>query len=298
MEDTLQISTTVNYRNRMGHLMIDLTLNRPPVDLVLAVDTCGSMGSTAAKTQAIKRTVESLVGSLHERDRVALVCFAENSKVVRPLGSVKNFKLSRWFWERHRFNGSCNLGAGIRDSLSITRSQGESENTRQKHVIILTNGYPNQGITRHAAILKFFQTLHSRQPDTIVSTISYGLDYHQSLVTSLTSVGCGTTICLKQYSLKYSKEANQQLHPLLNRLSEGVDNNPIISIEPTEGTVVNQTTIPVSNLREGITKTWHVLFTPIPDHEFQSGDIIANITVDYLSTEDFCWSQIQKNIII
>lgn len=298
--DQLDITTKIKYSNRVGQLQIDLTANCTPMDVVVAVDTSGSMGCLM-KSSSIQRTLETLVGELTKYDRIALVCFAENSQVIYPLTQVNSVKQVSGFWTRKRFHGPSNLGAGVRDSLELlSKSIKSTDTSRQKHVIILTNGHPTKGIISHATFLKYLQTLHGRQPDTKIHTIGYGLDCQVELLTSLARLGGGN---FNQIS-KISELKSTITSILDNRVDvfgnpvDDVCRDLVITLEPSDGSIVNQSTIRVGNLSNGKTSSWYVLFTPSQDNEFKTGDTVINLEIDYSSTDDYVWSQVCKPIVI
>jgi Mg-chelatase subunit ChlD len=112
--------------------------DRPvPLELVLLLDSSGSMASGEANARARDAAMTVLAGLDPAFARVALVRFAAEARVLRPLGvdvaSVAG-DLSR-----QRPEGASNLAAGLREAASVLAQPPATSDTRRM-VLLLSDG--------------------------------------------------------------------------------------------------------------------------------------------------------------
>jgi len=122
---------------------------RPPMNLVFLIDASGSMRPDN-KLPLVKHGLALMVGELDERDRVAIVTYASNSRVhlASTSGSNKDALLAAI--DALHSGGSTNGESGILDAYRIAEANFREDG--QNRVILATDGDFNVGITSRTAL--------------------------------------------------------------------------------------------------------------------------------------------------
>jgi len=118
------------------------TGERPPLDMVLVVDASGSMNETYENTRKLalaKQAVLALRPALGQGDRIGIVSFAGEVRVVSPLAP-----LARWDDLRARLVG-IEAGGGTRITPAVEAAVGlfappVEGDTTVRHVMLLSDG--------------------------------------------------------------------------------------------------------------------------------------------------------------
>lgn len=204
---------------------------RPPLDLVVVVDTSDSMsdridryyyddsggvGSTAvddaddgsvadeegrervSKMAAARSAVRSMVGQLGPDDRVGIVAFSDEARVVRDLRTVDG-GVNATVDGLHA-GGGTNLAAGMRTAELLAEGAGGGESgdaaegsdgddtrdRRQTRVVYVTDAMPNAGATGSDGLRGRLSELADRR---IYSTfVGVGVDFNSRLTNAIGSV--------------------------------------------------------------------------------------------------------------
>ncbi|HUU93296.1 MAG TPA: vWA domain-containing protein, partial [Phycisphaerae bacterium] len=118
------------------------TGERPPLDIVLVVDASGSMNETYENTRKLalaKQAVLALRAALGQGDRIGIVAFAGEARVVSPLTP-----LARWDDLRARLV-AIEAGGGTRITPAVEAAAGlfgppVEDDTTVRHVMLLSDG--------------------------------------------------------------------------------------------------------------------------------------------------------------
>jgi len=124
---------------------------QPPLNLVFLLDVSGSMQPNN-KLPLIKQAMRLLVNQLTERDRVSIVVYANNSRVVLPSTSGDQHQLILDAINSLKASGCTNGGAGIQsayEQASINFIEGGVN-----RVILCTDGDFNVGVTDDNALVR------------------------------------------------------------------------------------------------------------------------------------------------
>jgi Ca-activated chloride channel family protein len=112
------------------------TFQRPPVDLVVAIDKSSSMSIDIAQTT---EAVSRLVGHMRPDDRIAVLAFDESVHVIHELGAVGDVATLQSEVKAISANGSWDINMAL--SAAYGRLAEPTEG-RIRHVVVLSCGYP------------------------------------------------------------------------------------------------------------------------------------------------------------
>ncbi|MEE8169664.1 MAG: VWA domain-containing protein [Phycisphaerae bacterium] len=117
---------------------------RPPCNLVFLIDVSGSM-QPADKLPLLKQAMRLLVDQLNEYDRVGIVVYANNARVVLPSTTANNRDTLMHAIDNLAASGSTNGGAGIQMAYDMAGENFVEGDVNR--VILASDGDFNVGIT-------------------------------------------------------------------------------------------------------------------------------------------------------
>jgi Ca-activated chloride channel homolog len=113
------------------------TFQRPPVDLVIAIDKSSSMTIDLAQTT---EAVSRLIGHMRPDDRVAVLAFDQSVHVIHELGTVANVPALQSQVKALDASGSWDIGMALDAAYGRLAEPTEG---RIRHVVVLSCGYPS-----------------------------------------------------------------------------------------------------------------------------------------------------------
>jgi Ca-activated chloride channel family protein len=167
--------------------------DRKPADIVLVVDTSGSMGDEDKLAQA-QQGLERFLTQLSPRDRVALVAFNDQATLVRPLAEMQpaarqalQGSIDGLFAEGGTAVYDATLGA-----LDLLQKQADPKHIAAE--VVLTDGEDNKS---NASIDDVVNRLKgtSEAGGVRVFTIAYGAEANRDALKRVADTGGG-----KQYN--------------------------------------------------------------------------------------------------
>ena len=175
---------------KAGLILKGLSRNtRQPVHLILLCDTSGSM-EMENKLNSVKRSLTLLLTLLNEEDRISLVTFADNSKIIlsRATPSPSEHQAIQYRVDNLIPDGSTNLSAGLLDTRSLVEAESSG---RKQGIIVLTDGHANIGVTQPEGLLDIVKRVQNDFPGLSLTTVAYGVDHNTELLTQLAKAGGG-----------------------------------------------------------------------------------------------------------
>ncbi len=162
------------------------TLVRMPLNLVVIVDTSGSMVEDDRIGYA-RQGLHLLVDQLAEGDRIALVSFA--SQVYARWGFEDGLDRAALHAEIDQLsaNGATNIYGALDTGMLMAQAAWDPE--RQNRVILLSDGQPTEGITDTQSILAMASD-HVEQGIGL-TTVGVGTDFNVALMRGLAEYGAG-----------------------------------------------------------------------------------------------------------
>jgi Ca-activated chloride channel family protein len=159
---------------------------RPPLDLVVCLDTSGSMAGR--KLREARRAFQQLVDNLEPQDRAALVSFSHGAHTVAPPTAVTGEGRR----ELHRLadtlesGGGTAMSHGLEAALALLSGEPRRFEGRDalRRVLVFTDGHANIGLRegdRHG----WSQLLGEHLGDAAVSWFGFGEDHDPYFLSDL-----------------------------------------------------------------------------------------------------------------
>lgn len=205
-----------------------------PMNLVFVIDHSGSMASSN-KLDWVKRSFETFIKSVRDKDYVALVIFDSSAQVVFPStrmdGSDKRTKF-RWAVESIHPAGGTNLLDGLKLGYEQAMTNYRSDYTNR--VLFLTDGNDNQDHVRQ--MLEMADSY--REMGVNVSTIGVGTSFDLKLMNDLAARGGGSSRFIsdmKEMNEMFGSDLDRMLVPAARDVEMRLDLNPGVALVGTWG---------------------------------------------------------------
>mmetsp|Transcript_12835 Transcript_12835/g.32005 ORF Transcript_12835/g.32005 Transcript_12835/m.32005 type:complete len:746 (+) Transcript_12835:62-2299(+) len=227
---------------------------RPAVDVVCCVDSSGSMGSLAQAAgvensglsvmDLTKHAVKTVIHTLSDCDRLAVVQYNSEAQVVQPLQAMTagNKSTTEARLKDVLPSGRTNIWDGLLKSLNQLESGAAEEigqAPRVKVVLLLTDGQPNMSpLQGEAEALREYMETHPQLMFT-VSTFGFGYNLDSKLLLDLAEVGSGHYAFIPDSGMV----GTVFVHAIANALCV-CSHNATVTVKPFPGTVLGP---PVGN---------------------------------------------------
>lgn len=160
-------------------------MERPPLDLVLAIDTSGSM--LGLPIDYVAQGVREMIDVLRPEDRVSIVAYSTEARViVRDVAGDDRETLLQAV-DALRATGSTNLYDGLFTALQIAEDAADPE--REARVVFLSDGVATAGLEQPARLEALAQA-YARQGIGI-TTIGIGADFDLNTMRAISDTGAG-----------------------------------------------------------------------------------------------------------
>lgn len=180
---------------------LDEKLSHVPCDIVLVIDVSGSMsdearipgGSDQESTglsvlDLVKHACRTILSTLDESDRLAIITFSTNVKEVQSLTAMNdaNKKTAEGNIDKMSVQGATNLWAGLRKGIECLSN--EPRTSRVPAIMLLTDGLPNHMCPPGGYVPAL------RKMGTIIPTIhtfGFGFQLRSGLLKTIAELGRG-----------------------------------------------------------------------------------------------------------
>lgn len=161
--------------------------DRDPALLIFVVDVSGSMDATN-RLEMAKDALEILVGELREDDRVGIVIYANEARIVLEPTPASEEQTIVSAINSLRTEGSTYAEAGI--ALAYQMAQSHMRDNQINRVILLSDGVANVGATGPEAILETVS--EGVESGITLSTVGVGMgNYNDVMMEQLANNGNG-----------------------------------------------------------------------------------------------------------
>lgn len=161
--------------------------NRPPSNLVFLIDSSGSMEGTN-RLPLVKKALNHLISRLDERDRIAVVTYSGNSRVVLPSTTGNNRETIRFAVDSLLAGGSTQGSAGIQEAYRLAKEGFLPDGNNR--VILCTDGDFNVGVTNRSDLVDLIQK--EAKSGVFISIMGFGMgNYKDGTLEELSNKGNG-----------------------------------------------------------------------------------------------------------
>lgn len=193
--------------------------HRPPLNLALVIDRSGSM--SGSKLSHARKAARFLAGELSERDRLAIITFDDEVKVLVPSQPVRDPLLFISAINTIHSGGSTALFDGWLAGATQVANQLDPQGLNR--VLLLSDGQANQGLTDASAIAAKVEGLTQRG----ISTSAFGLGsgFDEDLMGAVAAAGDGTLAQIEtpqQLADLYASELNGLASTVGRKVSLGI----------------------------------------------------------------------------
>lgn len=224
----------VDARTRV-HLVAEITAlraasprARPPLSVVLAVDTSGSMAGPPI--EQVLQSIDRLATLLDPEDRLGVVAFSDESTEVARLAPagpdarrVISLRARRLVAE-----GGTNIEAGLRHAAAMMPARSAHE---RQVILLLSDGAPNRGVGSAEGLADIAR---SHRPDIGVSTLGYGPQHQEDLLRAIADGGAGRyhfitdpSVCAAEFAVALGTQGDI----VAEGITLGIDLAPGVQIE-------------------------------------------------------------------
>lgn len=208
------------------------TLQASPLDLVVVVDTSGSMADDA-RLDYVKQGLSLLIDELDEDDRLGIVQYSSNANVITSLGESNKEELHA-FVDAFVAQGGTNIYAGMQLGMEMAAANLDGE--RQSRVILLSDGLINTGRSGDD-VLSLSEEYVAEGIG--LTTIGVGNSFNVELMRGLAERGAGNFYYVEDPSAVtevFTEELDYFVHPLALDLEVSVQADPSHRIAEVHGT--------------------------------------------------------------
>ena len=161
-------------------------LERKPLNLVVVIDTSGSM-SVDDRIGFAREGLHALIDELREGDRLALVTYSDSVTVRATLAEPADKATLHAIADELVAAGGTNLHDGLETGFQLGLESYDVE--RQNRILLVSDGLANVGISDDASIQAMADSFLS---DGIgLTTVGVGLDFNVALMRGLAERGAG-----------------------------------------------------------------------------------------------------------
>ena len=160
--------------------------NRELLNLSVVIDRSASM-NVDAKIGFVRQAGHILTDNLTPDDYISLVAYNHEVQLLVPMHPVVNREFLHHRIDELTAAGNTNISAGFLEGCAQLESRLREPG--QHHVLLLTDGLANRGVTDPRSLVALVQ--RAKQRGIGVTTIGVGADFNESLLTQMSQAGGG-----------------------------------------------------------------------------------------------------------
>lgn len=171
---------------RMRATAVAAETQRQPLNLALVFDRSGSM-KEESKIGFLRQAGHLVTDNLTKQDHVALVAFSHQVQTLAPLHQVVNREYLHHRIDELFAEGHTNLSGGLLEGCAQLDKRLDQPGLH--HVILLTDGLANRGVTDPNELVRLAQRCAQR--GITITTIGVGSEYNETLLSQMATAGSG-----------------------------------------------------------------------------------------------------------
>jgi Ca-activated chloride channel family protein len=210
------------------------TLERKPLNLVVIVDTSGSMVEDDRIGYA-RQGLNLLIDQLDDTDRITLISFASEVYTRWTFAQGLDRPALHAIVDQLRADGATNIYGALDTGMGLLADSWDAE--RQNRVILLSDGQPTTGVTDTPSILSMASNYVE---DGIgLTTVGVGTDFNVELMRGLAEYGAGNFYFLEDPAAVtevFVDEIDYFMVPLATSLDFEVTPGPAYQLGEVVGT--------------------------------------------------------------
>lgn len=194
-------------------------IERPPLNLAIAVDTSGSMAGTPI--EHVREGLHRMSDVLRPEDRVSIVGFGDRAVVLAEAVAGDSAELQLAIADLQA-QGGTNLYDGLRSAYEVVDLHAEPE--LQNRVMLLSDGQSTTGLLNDAQVIELGASYAIEGIG--LSTVGMGVDFDPTLMRSLAEQGGGAFYFLDSDAAVeevFEEEAQALLLPLASEVEIDLD---------------------------------------------------------------------------
>ncbi len=208
------------------------TIERPPLNLAITVDTSGSM--EGANISFLREGLYRMLDDLQPEDRVSIIGFDDTAELLVEAVSGDDPQISAAIGSLNAA-GSTNIYDGLR--IAYETVEAHAADNLQNRVILLSDGLATAGITSSVKLVEMSQAYNAEGYG--LTTIGMGDSFDPELMRDLAEKGAGAFYFLEDPSAVqevFEEEVSTFLVPLAKDVELSVQVDPGYSLRAIYGT--------------------------------------------------------------
>lgn len=201
---------------------------KPPLNLALVIDASGSMAGEPL--ECAKKAAAGVVNALTDTSKVSIISFASNVVTHVDAGSVENGERKKALSAIQELcaRDSTNLGAGWLRGAECLASVMEMTTGMHNHVVLLSDGHANAGITDPMVLAHHAEQLRTR--GVVTSSVGIGDSYSSSQLQALADHGGG-----RLHDAQFPHEIIEVVLGELNELQDTIVEDIAVTVSHPSG---------------------------------------------------------------
>lgn len=209
----MEISADYFEYQKDNSLLISLNMNSPkqdllvPMDVIVVIDESYSMSSLVSIKEnssseedtglciidIVKHATKTVINILENNDRLGLVGFSNDARVVLPLSNMTDSGKATALLKTDKitFRGNTNIWAGLKKAMEMLIK--DNNTVRNKSILLLTDGVPNVFPKErdHIIALNNFLQKNKCEGRFTINTFGFGYQLDSKLLFDLALRGSG-----------------------------------------------------------------------------------------------------------
>ena len=243
---TQDVALSIDYDNvifdkESGDILVQVGIATQPaylreskrnnVNISLVVDVSGSMGGM--KIELVKKSLRKFVSALQNEDKLSIVVFSSDAKLLLPVGEVGENKTKiNKIIDTMTPDGMTNLNAGM--LMGYEEALKAHSSLTNSRVILMTDGETNMGEKNLDKIIE--NSLRYNKEGIEISTIGIGRSLDFDLLRELADAGKGSNYYIGEHDEDIYKIFDQELDGILYKIGS----NQKVEIELPKGWNIEQ----------------------------------------------------------